>query len=238
MEFSRSRSEVLLPDTTTVKAMLVEGHPVIRAGMATVLCAAKIEVVAQSADCSSAVTMIRRCRPDVIVADLENGLVMAGTDAAPPVIVMSFRPAEALIPAIRGGVRGVVGASVSPPELVAAVNLVAAGGVALSIEAARDLVDISGDARPELGSLTSRETQLLDLVARGLSNAEIGSRLDVCAKTVRNVVSVVLRKLGVATRAEAIEVAREAGLGRRDSAPEDPLSWLDGAAGHIPSLSR
>ena len=127
--------------------------------------------------------------------------------------------------AIRAGARGYLLKGAEPAEVVRAITTVAAGGVVFGAVLAHRIADFFGSApstaESRFPTLTARELEVLDLVAAGLSNAQIAGRLFLSQKTVRNHVHAVLTKLQAADRAQAIVQGRDAGLGR-GALPESP----------------
>ncbi len=214
--------------STTI--VLVDDHPLVRQGLRAVLDDAEgLEVVAEAADGRDGVRLCVEHRPDVVLMDLQMpGL--HGLDAtrevrrtAPETAVLvltMFDDDDTVFAAVAAGAAGYLLKGADGADIVAAVRAAAAGqavfGAALAARlqswfAARPAVDAPF---PEL---TERERDILDGVAAGLTNAEIGSRLFLSPKTVANNVTTILGKLQVAHRAEAIVRAREAGLGRDDN---------------------
>jgi len=211
-----------------IRVLVADDHPVFRAGLAAVLGRlSEVEVVGEAATGAEAIALARELEPDVCVMDLHmpevNGieatreLVASGLRTAVLVLTM-LEDDESVFAALRAGARGYLVKGAERAELERAVAAVAHGEVIVGpAVAARVSAFFAGgregapaDPFPEL---TAREREILDLVARGLTNAAIASRLVLAPKTVRNHVSSVFLKLQVADRSAAIVRAREVGYG-------------------------
>ena len=214
--------------TTPLTVVVVDDHPLYREGLATALeSMAGVDVVGEAADSEEALEVVGRLHPSVVLMDLHmpgtNGidttreLVRRDPDVAVLVLTM-LEGEESVFAALRAGARGYLLKGAGRAEIERAVRAVAEGEVVFSpAVAGRVLAWFRGggstDAATPFPELTEREREVLDLVARGLTNAEIARRLVVSDKTVRNHVSNVFAKLHVAGRAEAVARARDAGLG-------------------------
>lgn len=186
-----------------------------------------IEVVSEAATGSDAVREVRRFRPDVLV--IEPRMPEFGGFAAirevqrglPSTAVLVFTEDvadESVFMAIGSGARGLLRKDALPEDIVRAVRSVATGEAIFGPSIADRLCELlsgpkSTHSRP-LSCLTAREHEVLDLAAAGMANAAIARRLQLAAKTVRNHLSVILVKLRVDCRADAVVLARDAGLGR------------------------
>jgi DNA-binding NarL/FixJ family response regulator len=211
--------------------LLVDDEPLVRAGLRAVLEAQPdIEVVGEAADGAAVIPLVRRLRPDVVAMDVRMPL-MDGIEATravlrtvpdPPkiVVVTTFENDEYVYGALRAGADGFLLKRARPAEIVHAVRLVAEGDSLLFPAAVRQLAASFGrdhgnaEARTamERAALTEREEEVLRLVARGLSNAEIAARLVVGTETVKSHVSSVLAKLGARDRTQAVIAAYESGF--------------------------
>ncbi|KOV89359.1 MULTISPECIES: response regulator transcription factor [unclassified Streptomyces] len=212
-----------------VTVLLVDDEPLVRAGLRAVLAAQPdIEVVGEAADGAAVVPLVRRLRPDVVAMDVRMPL-MDGIEATravlrtvpePPkvLVVTTFEDDEYVYEALRAGADGFLLKRARPAEIVHAVRLVAEGESLLFPASVRRLAARYGDGgRParavlERARLTDREAEVLRLMARGLSNAEIAGRLVVGAETVKSHVSAVLAKLGARDRTQAVIAAYESGF--------------------------
>ena len=219
----------------TIRVVLVDDEAMVRVGLRMVLTAEPdVEVVGEAAAGAEAVDAVLAGEPDVVLMDVRmphvDGLegarrVLAARPETRVVILTTFDEDEHVAAALRAGVSGFL-LKVSPPEhLVAAVRTVAGGGglldPAVTLRVIESFAATPATPREQgrlLAELTEREREVLRLVARGLSNAEIAARLYLGEATVKTHVSRVLGKLGVRDRVQAVALAYEGGLVR----PGDP----------------
>ncbi|MET8288823.1 response regulator [Streptomyces sp. NPDC048448] len=214
-----------------VTVLLVDDEPLVRAGLRAVLeSQPDIEVVGEAADGAAVIPLVRRLRPDVVAMDVRMPL-MDGIEATravlrtvsdPPkiLVVTTFENDEYVYEALRAGADGFLLKRARPAEIVHAVRLVAEGESLLFPASVRQLAAAYGNdagspvarAAMERAALTERETDVLRLMARGLSNAEIAARLVVGTETVKSHVSAVLAKLGARDRTQAVIAAYESGF--------------------------
>ncbi len=184
-----------------------------------------VEVVAEVGDGDSAVAAVARCQPDVVLMDLRmpgtsgveatQRIAAAHPDVAVLVLTMS-EDDDSVFAALRAGARGYLLKEAGKDEIARSLHAVARGEAVFGPKVAPRVLSFFSSARPAavpFPQLTDREREILDLVAAGAGNATIARRLFLSEKTVRNNVSTILSKLGVATRAEAVAAARDAGLG-------------------------
>jgi DNA-binding NarL/FixJ family response regulator len=213
----------------TVRVVIADDQGMVRSGFTTLLNSEPdIEVVGEAVNGQEAITRAIQLRPDVILMDVRmpvlDGLQatrqITAMDGAPRVLVLTtFDLDDYVYQALRWGASGFLLKDASARELAEAVRVVAAGDALLSPSVTRRLIAEfarmgapRGPSRKTLQDLTERETEVLALVARGLSNAEIAGRLVVAEQTVKTHVSRVLMKLGLRDRTQAVVLAYETGL--------------------------
>jgi DNA-binding NarL/FixJ family response regulator len=208
-----------------IRVLVADDHPMFRRGLcATLDDIDTVQVVGAVGDGTEAVAAATQLRPDVVLMDL----AMPGTDGRTATQVITSRlpgvavlvltmsdDADSIGAALRAGASGYLLKGADEAAIERAIATVAAGDLVLARPAAVHVVDQVAGRRPSapFPELSPREREVLDLVARGLGNIAIARRLSLSDKTIRNQVSVIVTKLGVRDRAEAIEVARRSGLG-------------------------
>ena len=212
-----------------VKVMLVDDDELMRKGLRAVLSSDdRIEVVEEADNGRLAVQRARHARPDVVLMDVRmpelDGIaateqLIAAAPEARVVIVTTFEEDEYILGALRAGASGFLLKRSSPEELIAAIHTVAAGEALLSPSVTRRVIDrmasqpmITEDGDSRLEELTPREREVLELIARGLSNREIAAALVVEETTVKTHVKRVLMKLDARDRVQAVILAYEWGL--------------------------
>jgi DNA-binding NarL/FixJ family response regulator len=212
------------------RIVVADDHQVVRNGFAELLGTQEdFDVVGTAADGAEAVSICRRLTPDIVLMDvrmpgtdgIEATRQLAGDDNAPRVIILTtFDLDEYVYDALRAGASGFLLKDVTAERLFDAVRVVADGEALLAPGVTRRLISEFAALRPRaddapraaLAELTPRETEVLRLVAEGLSNPEIAARLVVTEETVKTHVSRVLRKLGLRDRTQAVVMAYESGL--------------------------
>jgi DNA-binding NarL/FixJ family response regulator len=208
---------------TPIRLLLADDHPVVRAGLRAVLETEEgITVAAEAATAEEAVARAGRGDIDVVLMDLRFGGGMGGAEAtaaitaragAPRVLIVTTYDTDAdTLPAIEAGATGYLLKDAPPEDLAAAVRTAAAGRTALAPTVADRLLTRLREPRT---SLTRRETEVLSLVAEGLSNQHIAARLHLTEGTVKSHLARVYTKLDVDSRTAAVAAATALGLIRR-----------------------
>ncbi len=223
------------PSKRRIRVLVADDHPVFRRGMRAILGAElDIELVAEATDGEEAVARALELRPDVILMDLNmprvtgieaaRRILEANPDTAILMLTM-FEDDDSVFAAMRAGARGYVLKGADGAETLRAIHAVADGEAIFGPTIARRLTGYFAapegaqktTANQAFPDLTEREHEILSLIAEGYTNTAIASRLYLSPKTVRNYVSSIFTKLGVADRPQAIVRAREAGLGREEA---------------------
>jgi DNA-binding NarL/FixJ family response regulator len=214
-----------------IRVVIADDHPVVRDGLSALLASVpSVSVAGTAASGREAVHAAVTLRPDVLVMDIQmpelTGVAAAReiARAAPDVAVLMltmFDDDDSVFAAMRAGARGYVLKGAQQDEIVRAIRAVAAGEAIFGPGIARQVLGLVS-APPAPGvpfqGLTSREREVLDLIAAGVRNAEIARRMLIAPKTVANHISAIFTKLQVTDRSEAIILARDVGLGRNNPA--------------------
>ncbi|HEU4672484.1 MAG TPA: response regulator transcription factor [Candidatus Limnocylindrales bacterium] len=208
-----------------LRIVVADDHPLYRDGVVRTLREAGFDVVAEASTGRDAVAAVSRFAPDLALFDVAMpgggvAAARAASEASPTTRVVMLTVSEAhddLVAAIEAGAAGYVLKGVAGRELVAILRQVAGGDRYISSRLAFEALGRrpATETEPDpLAELTVREREILDLVAEGLSNAEIGDRLALAEKTVKHYMTLVLGKLDARSRVEAALIAYKAGLGR------------------------
>lgn len=212
----------------TLRVLLVEDHPMYGEGLrATLEGTGTMEVVALAGTAAAGIDAAAQLEPDVAVVDIglpdASGLsVVAEVHDRCRVLVLTSSDDDATVfAALRAGATGYLVKTADADDLVRAVRTVATGDGVLSASVLDRVVRPVANRRPPgpYPELTMREHEILELVAQGHSNAFIADRFVLSLKTVRNNVSTILTKIGASSRAEAVALARDAGMGRVEGIP-------------------
>jgi DNA-binding NarL/FixJ family response regulator len=224
----------------TTRVLIADDQSMVRRGFRMIIDAEPdLDVVAEASDGEQAIAACARFTPDVVLMDIRmptvDGLeatrrILSG-DSAPRVIILTtFDLDEYVFEALRVGASGFLLKNSPPEQLIQAVRLAAGGDALLDPGVTRRIIEKFGElgggvpsATPEgIEELTPREHEVLELVAQGLSNAEIAERLVLAPGTVKTHVARVLSKLGLRDRVQAVVFAHEHGISPRPRADNGP----------------
>jgi DNA-binding NarL/FixJ family response regulator len=219
---------------TPVRVLIVDDDDLMRAGLESVLASDEsVQVVGDIGDGRAAVESTRERRPDVVLMDIRmpslDGIaatreVLAASPDVKVVILTTFEEDDYIFGALNAGASGFLLKRTRPEELIAAIHTIASGDSLLSPSVTRRVIDRMArepapavSASRRLDALTPREREVLELVARGLSNGEIATALFVEESTVKSHVKRILMKLGLRDRVQAVIFAYESGVTRPGS---------------------
>jgi DNA-binding NarL/FixJ family response regulator len=212
-----------------ISVLVVDDQPMMRTGLRYILEAEPdLTVAGEAADGGAAVASVRELQPDIVVMDIRmprlDGIqatrqIVASSARARVLILTTFDIDEHILDALRAGASGFLVKDDAPDALVSAIRTIAAGEAVLAPSVTRRLLDrfarlpgLSNQGGDDLGSLTVREREVLSLIGKGLSNAEIAAALTVSESTVKTHVGHVLEKLDLRDRVHAVILAYESGL--------------------------
>ncbi|MEV3853220.1 response regulator transcription factor [Streptomyces sp. NPDC050095] len=217
----------------TIRVIIVDDQSMVRAGFAALLSAqSDIDVVGEAPDGKQGVDVCRSTHPDVVLMDVRmpemDGLAATRELLDPPpgvvhrpkvLMLTTFDVDDYVYAALRAGASGFLLKDAPPADLISAVRVVAAGEALLAPTVTKRLIEdfartrpTRRDRSPQLNGLTPRELEVLELIARGLSNQEIAQKLVLAEQTVKTHIGRVLAKLGLRDRAQAVIFAYESGL--------------------------
>ena len=213
------------------RVLIVDDHALFRYGVKAMLASEEgFEVAGEASTGEEAVELAAKLKPDIVLMDIQmpdlNGIeatrrILESDPGIGVVVVTMFEEDDSVFTAMRAGARGYVLKGAGAEEVIKVVRAVADREVHFGPDVADKLMGFFSTPKPApqeaFPELTAREREVLDLIARGLSNAEIAGELYLSQKTVRNHVSNIFVKLQVSDRAQAIVRAREAGLGRQNA---------------------
>ena len=226
--------------TDAVRVLIADDDDLMRAGLRAVLSSdATIEVVGEAADGAAAVREAGQLAPDVVLMDVRmpglDGIaatreLLALAPSVRVVILTTFEDDDYVFGGLRAGASGFLLKRTRPEELLEAIHTIAAGDSLLSPSVTRRVIDrMARQPTPELGSaqaldeLTPREREVLELIARGLSNCEIAESLTVEESTIKTHVKRILRKLRLRDRVQAVIFGYESGLVQPAAGPAPPV---------------
>jgi DNA-binding NarL/FixJ family response regulator len=229
----------------SIRVLVADDQSMVRAGFRMLMSGEPdIEVVAEASTGLEAVATAERLHPTVVLMDVRmpllDGLeatrrILAADKAARVLILTTFDLDEYVYEALRAGASGFVLKDDPPEQLLAAIRIVAGGEALLSPAITKRVIEkFTRIAHPqppkELDELTEREVDVFRLIARGLSNAEIGERLYISDATVKTHITHILQKLGLRDRVQAVVLAHETGLFSDDTAGTSTSAGDDDAA--------
>jgi DNA-binding NarL/FixJ family response regulator len=212
----------------TIRVLLADDQQLVRGGFRMILRAEPdIEVVGEAADGAEAVALARELAPDVVLMDVRmptmdgieatRRIIDANGDGPRVLVLTTFDLDEYVYEALRAGASGFLLKDAPEEQLVSGIRIVADGGSLFAPAVTRRLIErFAGTAPPEtppaLAELTTRELEVLRLLARGLSNAEIAAELVVSEHTAKTHVAHILNKLDLRDRVQAVVLAYESGI--------------------------
>ena len=220
----------------SIRVIVADDQSMVRAGFRMLLSGEPdIEVVAEASNGLEAVAMAKRLQPTVVLMDVRmpvlDGLeatrrILAADKAARVLILTTFDLDDYVYEALRAGASGFVLKDDPPEQLLAAIRIVAGGEALLSPAITKRVIEkftrIAHQAPPrELDELTEREVDVLRLIARGLSNAEIGQTLFISETTVKTHVTHILQKLNLRDRVQAVVLAHQTGIFEAEVRPKE-----------------
>ncbi len=229
------------------RVVIADDQTLVRGGFRLILNSAGIPVVAEAADGRAAVAATLKHRPDVVLMDIRmpemdgleaTGRILVSLEDVRIIILTTFDLDQYVYAALSAGASGFLLKDVSPEHLIAAIRLIRCGDALLAPSITRRLVErfaprevsvvsgfsgsAPGRANTDLSALTPREREVLGLVARGLSNAELAAALTLSEATVKTHVARILAKLQLRDRVQAVVLAYETGLVSPACLPQNP----------------
>lgn len=205
----------------SIRVVIVDDHAMLRAGLEQLLGGEPdLEVVGTASDGAEAVVLVRELRPDVVLMDLQMTGVdgvsatrqIVGEDLADVLVLTSYSDAERIVGALDAGALGYLLKDADPDEVLRGIRAVARGESPINPRAARELLGARRTSSSAAADLTPREREVLELLARGLSNPEICRRLVISEATAKTHVARILQKLGLRDRVQVVIFAYESGL--------------------------
>jgi DNA-binding NarL/FixJ family response regulator len=213
----------------TIRVVLTDDQPLVRAGLRVLIAdTPDIDVAGEAATGAQAVALARDLRPDVVVMDVRmpgmdgieaTQLITAGPAAARVVVLTTFDDDDCVYAALRAGASGFLVKDMALEDILAAIRVVAAGDALIAPGVTRRLIaqftsrpEPAPTPRRQIDGITEREREVLTMVGRGLSNAEIAASLYISAATAKAHVARLLVKLGARDRVQLVIAAYDAGL--------------------------
>ncbi|HVR78611.1 MAG TPA: response regulator transcription factor [Acidimicrobiia bacterium] len=224
----------------TIRILIADDETLVRSGIRLIIeSQSDLEVVGEAPDGAQAALMARELKPQVVLMDVQmpiadgveatRRILRSGVPHVRVLMLTTFDRDEYLYNAMHAGASGFLLKSAPPEQLVNAIRVVAAGDALLAPAITRRLIEDfvkrppPGSRAPdELENLTQRETEVLQHIAEGLSNAEIAEQLFLSEGTIKTHVNHILTKLGLRDRVQAVVLAYESGLVRPGHKPEPP----------------
>ena len=209
-----------------IRILIADDHPIVRDGLTAVLGPQPdFEIVGAASDGEETLRQVAALRPDVLLLDLEmprldgvetlRRLAVDGR-STPTIVFTAFDTDDRIVEAVRAGAQGYLLKGAPREELFNAIRVVQAGGSLLQpVIASRLLNRLNQDRQTDPDALTAREVEVIHLLAQGLPNKEIATRLVITERTVKFHVGSILSKLGARNRTEAVAVARTRGIIKR-----------------------
>jgi DNA-binding NarL/FixJ family response regulator len=202
---------------TTV--LICDDAPIVRAGLRMIVdTEPDMTVVGEASNGSEAILLAHQKQPDVVLLDIQmpgvNGIEATRSITQPVLILTTFDHDENLHAALKAGASGFLVKDAPPERVIDAIRAIAAGNAMLSPSITRRLLDTIGIPDTTPPHLSEQDTHLLKLVARGHTNTEIATKLDLTHSTVKTYVSRLFTRLGVRDRTQAVVLAYETGLAR------------------------
>ena len=205
---------------SNVKVLIADDHSVVRMGLASLLGTAKnVEVAGEAVNGEDAVRKALKLRPDIVIMDLvmpkKDGVaateeILAAAPETKVLILTTFGTSDDIARALKAGATGAIMKSATNRELLAAVQSVAQGRRFVSAEVEGILAN-----DPPIPELSQRQREILESIARGLTNKEIAAALDISLESVKSHVKVILEKLEASSRTEAATIAQRKNLLRQ-----------------------
>lgn len=208
---------MLKHENKRIRILIVDDHPVVRAGLSSMLATQPgIDVVGSASSGEEALEMVRRDMPDLLLLDLrmpgmsgiDTLLALKAMKASARVIILtSFEMDENIYRAVQAGALGYLLKDTSQSQMLEAINTVHSGRRYIPSQIAARLAE-----RMMRSNLTAREMEILEMLAKGLTNKQIGTALSISDNTVRNHVNSIMEKMEVSDRTEAVAVAIQQGI--------------------------